>query len=121
MGLIYDILLIYNLVQKINPNYDFIQVEAQELKLRKVRALRGQQTGSHAAAAAAAAGGPNASVLADLESIRGRLNEKEKEFAAAVRRVEDLTRQLEDLRSGSRSVNSMTAPQVWLKNEFMNN
>ena len=44
--------------------------------------------------------GNNAVVLADLDSIRSLFNEKEKELSMAVRRVEDLTRQLEELRSG---------------------
>ncbi len=93
------------------------QVEAQELKLRKLRALRGQ-SGANAGAPSTNA---NAAVLADLDSIRGLFNEKvrrgslcsiasfstnilrlfqEKELASAVRKVEDLTHQLDDLRSG---------------------
>ena len=41
-----------------------------------------------------------ASVLADLDSIRNLFNEKEKELSVAVKRVDDLTHQLEELRSG---------------------
>ena len=39
-------------------------------------------------------------MTADLESIRALFNEKEKELSMAVQKVEDLTHQLEDLRSG---------------------
>ncbi len=42
----------------------------------------------------------NAAILADLESIRGLFNEKEKELSVAVRKVDELTHQLEDLRTG---------------------
>ena len=73
------------------------QVESQELKLRKLRALRGQpnpnlqpqphvsqqQQGQHAQNQAA--------VTADLESIRSLFNEKEKELSMAVQKVEELT------------------------------
>ena len=41
-----------------------------------------------------------ASVLADLDSIRNLFNEKEKELSVAVKKVDDLTHQLEELRSG---------------------
>ena len=41
-----------------------------------------------------------ASVLADLDSIRNLFNEKEKELTVAVKKVDDLTHQLEELRSG---------------------
>lgn len=41
------------------------------------------------------------SVLAsDLDSIRALFNEKEKELSVAVAKVEELTRQLEDIRRG---------------------
>lgn len=36
----------------------------------------------------------------DLESIRALFNEKEKELSLAVAKVEELTRQLEELRRG---------------------
>lgn len=36
----------------------------------------------------------------DLESIRALFNEKEKELSVAVAKVEELTRQLEELRRG---------------------
>lgn len=38
----------------------------------------------------------------DLESLRAVFNEKEKELSVAVAKVDELTRQLEDLRKGSR-------------------
>ena len=80
-------------------HFIFLQVEAQELKLRKLRALRGQTAGNSALVP-----GPNtnqnAAVLADLESIRAVFSEKEKELMMAVRKVEELTHQLEELRSG---------------------
>ena len=83
------------------------------MKLRKLRALRGgggvgqqqpqqqQQQGVN---------GNKNTVLADLESIRGLFNEKEKELSMAVRKVEDLTHQLEDLRTGR--VSSHYPPQI---------
>ena len=36
----------------------------------------------------------------ELESIKSLFNEKEKELAMAVAKVEEMTRQLEDIRSG---------------------
>ena len=92
------------------------QVEAQEMKLRKLRSLRG---------GSAASNGPqqpqqqqqqqglNANknvVMADLDSIRGLFNEKEKELSMAVRKVDELTHQLEDLRTGR--VTSHYPPQI---------
>lgn len=38
----------------------------------------------------------------DLDSIRALFNEKEKELSMAVAKVEELTRQLEELRRGRR-------------------
>lgn len=91
------------------------KVEAQEMKLRKLRAMRGQ-SGPHA---------PQdqvhhvqqqqqmrqpTSVSADLDSIRALFNEKEKELSLAVRKVEELTHQLEDLRTGR--VNNHYPPQM---------
>lgn len=70
------------------------------MKLRKLRAMRGgqqQQNGHHQQQAPLIA---PASVSADLDSIRALFNEKEKELSLAVRKVEDLTHQLEDLRTG---------------------
>ncbi|XP_077288148.1 ankyrin-repeat, SH3-domain, and Proline-rich-region containing Protein isoform X5 [Arctopsyche grandis] len=67
------------------------RVEAQELKLRRLRALRGQldQTNLN-----------NVALTSDLESIRALFNEKEKELSVAVAKVEELTRQLEEVRRG---------------------
>ncbi|GFY58822.1 apoptosis-stimulating of p53 protein 1 [Trichonephila inaurata madagascariensis] len=67
------------------------RVELQELKLRRLRALRGQveQHKSN-----------NSNLGAELESIRALFNEKEKELSMAVAKVEELTRQLEDVRRG---------------------
>ena len=67
-----------------------IQVESQELKLRKLRALRGQPNPNlqHQQQQ-----NPqnNESVTADLQSIRSLFNEKEKELSMAVSKVEELT------------------------------
>ncbi|KFM66423.1 Apoptosis-stimulating of p53 protein 1, partial [Stegodyphus mimosarum] len=67
------------------------RVELQELKLRRLRALRGQveQHKSN-----------NSNLGAELESIRALFNEKEKELSMAVAKVEELTRQLEEVRRG---------------------
>ncbi|KAI5638175.1 ankyrin repeats (many copies) domain-containing protein [Phthorimaea operculella] len=67
------------------------RVEAQELKLRRLRALRGQLDRNKQA---------NIARTSDLESIRALFNEKEKELSVAVAKVEELTRQLEELRRG---------------------
>ncbi|XP_014370022.2 apoptosis-stimulating of p53 protein 1 isoform X2 [Papilio machaon] len=67
------------------------RVEAQEQKLRRLRALRGQLDRNKQA---------NIALNSDLESIRALFNEKEKELSVAVAKVEELTRQLEELRRG---------------------
>ncbi|XP_028038377.1 apoptosis-stimulating of p53 protein 1 isoform X2 [Bombyx mandarina] len=67
------------------------RVEAQEQKLRRLRALRGQLDRNKQA---------NIALTSDLESIRALFNEKEKELSLAVAKVEELTRQLEELRRG---------------------
>ncbi|CAH1159137.1 unnamed protein product [Phyllotreta striolata] len=73
------------------------RVDAQELKLRKLRALRGQvDQHKH----------NNISLTSDLDSIRALFNEKEKELSLAVAKVEELTRQLEELRRGRSNKNS---------------
>ncbi|GIX88890.1 apoptosis-stimulating of p53 protein 2 [Caerostris darwini] len=71
------------------------RVELQELKLRRLRALRGQveQHKSNNSNLGYLSG-------AELESIRALFNEKEKELSMAVAKVEELTRQLEDVRRG---------------------
>merc|ERR1719204_1802900 len=78
------------------------KVESQELKLKKLRALRGQPDNANV--------NNNASLLNDLDSIRLLFNEKEKELAMAVAKVDELTAQLEELRSGK--VNLNYPPQV---------
>ena len=42
----------------------------------------------------------------ELESIKSLFNEKEKELAMAVAKVEEMTRQLEDIRSGRVKTNT---------------
>jgi len=78
------------------------KVESQETKLRKLRALRGQPDNANV--------NNNGSLTNDLESIRLLFNEKEKELAMAVVKVDELTLQLEELRSGK--VNLNYPPQV---------
>ncbi|XP_066901045.1 apoptosis-stimulating of p53 protein 2 isoform X3 [Halyomorpha halys] len=70
------------------------RVEAQELKLTRLRALRGQVDHGKAT---------NAALSSDLDSIRALFNEKEKELSLAVAKVEELTRQLEEVRRGRQS------------------
>ncbi|XP_076306026.1 apoptosis-stimulating of p53 protein 2-like isoform X2 [Tachypleus tridentatus] len=65
------------------------KVEGQEQKLRRLRALR-NQVDHH-----------QVNNGAELESVRALFNEKEKELSLAVAKVEDLTRQLEELRRGN--------------------
>nr|XP_018895668.1 PREDICTED: apoptosis-stimulating of p53 protein 1 isoform X2 [Bemisia tabaci] len=73
------------------------RVEAQELKLKKLRALRGQVDHTKL---------NNASLTSDLKSIRALFNEKEKELSMAVAKVEELTLQLEDLKKGRGTIPS---------------
>ena len=73
------------------------------MKLKKLRALRGQPDNANVY-------NNNANLLTDLESIRLLFNEKEKELALAVVKVDELTAQLEELRSGK--VNLNYPPQV---------
>ncbi|XP_065345902.1 apoptosis-stimulating of p53 protein 2 isoform X3 [Cloeon dipterum] len=67
------------------------KVEAQELKLRKLRILRGQVDQNRVS---------NSALTSDLDSIRALFNEKEKELCMAVAKVEELTRQLEEVKRG---------------------
>lgn len=71
------------------------KVEAQELKLKKIRAIRGQAVDqkSH-----------NSNLGAELETMKALFNEKEKELSLAVSKVEELTRQLHLLRKSSSNV-----------------
>ncbi|XP_076313718.1 apoptosis-stimulating of p53 protein 1-like isoform X3 [Tachypleus tridentatus] len=68
------------------------RVEGQEQKLRRLRALRNQVDQQRV---------NNGNLGAELDSIRALFNEKEKELSLAVAKVEDLTRQLEELRRGN--------------------
>lgn len=70
------------------------RVEAQESKLRRLRALRGQVDLQKTY---------NVSLGNDLDSIRALFSEKEKELTLAVAKVEALTRQLEELRRDRRA------------------
>lgn len=65
------------------------RVEAQELKLKKLRALRGEVDQYKAS---------NGNLNSELEAVRALFNEKEKELALAVSKVDQLMRQLQDLR-----------------------
>ncbi|KAK4292194.1 hypothetical protein Pmani_035020 [Petrolisthes manimaculis] len=67
------------------------RVEAQEAKLRRLRALRGQVEATRL---------NTASLTTDLDAMRHLFSEKEKELVVAVSKVEELTRQLEELRHG---------------------
>ncbi|XP_059159043.1 apoptosis-stimulating of p53 protein 1-like [Physella acuta] len=67
------------------------RVESQELKLKKLRALKGQAEQYRA---------NNENLNTELEAVKALFNEKEKELAMAVARVDQLTRQLKDLKSG---------------------
>lgn len=80
------------------------------MKLRKLRALRGQQQSSESRNPVQNSFQNPQSVSADLESIRALFNEKEKELSLAVRKVDDLTHQLEDLRTGR--VSNHYPPQI---------
>ncbi|XP_022249236.1 apoptosis-stimulating of p53 protein 1-like [Limulus polyphemus] len=68
------------------------RVEGQEQKLRRLRALRNQVDQQRV---------NNGNLGAELDSIRALFNEKEKELSLAVAKVENLTRQLEELRRGN--------------------
>ncbi|CAG9855657.1 unnamed protein product [Phyllotreta striolata] len=79
------------------------RVEAQEHKLRKLKTLRGQVDQQK----------ENNNILSsDLDSIRALFNEKEKELSLAVAKVEELTRQLEELRRGRSEDKNSPPPDV---------
>ena len=80
------------------------------MKLRKLRAVRGQQNNEQPRLQQQQVLPSSVSVSADLDSIRSLFNEKEKELGLAVRKVEELTHQLEDLRTGR--VSNHYPPQV---------
>ncbi|KAG1678236.1 Apoptosis-stimulating of p53 protein 1 [Nymphon striatum] len=65
------------------------RVDAQELKLRKLRALQGDVDQQKV---------NNNGLSSELENIRALFNEKEKELSVAVAKVEKLTKQLEEIR-----------------------
>ncbi|XP_055880116.1 apoptosis-stimulating of p53 protein 1-like isoform X4 [Biomphalaria glabrata] len=67
------------------------RVESQELKLKKLRALKGQAEQHRS---------NNSNLNTELDAVKAVFNEKEKELAIAVARVDQLTRQLRDLRNG---------------------
>ncbi|XP_069938791.1 apoptosis-stimulating of p53 protein 1 isoform X4 [Cherax quadricarinatus] len=77
------------------------RVEAQEAKLRRLRALRGQSYHSQVEATRL----NTASLTTDLDAMRHLFSEKEKELVVAVSKVEELTRQLEELRHGRSPLN----------------
>ncbi|CAG5121973.1 unnamed protein product, partial [Candidula unifasciata] len=70
------------------------RVENQELKLKKLRALRGQAEQYRIS---------NGNLTNELEAVKTVFSEKEKELAMAVAKVDQLTRQLKDLKNGSNS------------------
>lgn len=72
------------------------RVELQEAKLRRLRALRGQVEATRL---------NTASLTTDLDAMRHLFSEKEKELVVAVTKVEELTRQLEELRQGRSPLN----------------
>ncbi|XP_061173781.1 apoptosis-stimulating of p53 protein 1-like isoform X2 [Saccostrea echinata] len=75
------------------------RVESQEMKLKKLRALRGE-VDKHR--------NTNGSLNTELESVKALFTEKEKELVMAVAKVEDLTRQLEAIRQERASAKNGT-------------
>nr|DBA14470.1 TPA: hypothetical protein GDO54_005433 [Pyxicephalus adspersus] len=67
------------------------RVEAQENKLKKIRAMSGQVDYSKVM---------NGNLSAEIEHVSDMFQEKQQELQAAVLKVEQLTQQLEDLRKG---------------------
>ncbi|KAL6260266.1 hypothetical protein P5V15_007799 [Pogonomyrmex californicus] len=65
------------------------KLDQQQSKLNRLRLLRSQTDQSRV---------NNATLTSDLDCIRALFNEKEKELSVAVAKVEELTRQLEELR-----------------------
>lgn len=61
------------------------------MKLRKLRALRGQVNDYKSS---------NNNLSAELDQIKTLFNEKEKELTLAVGKVDELSKQLEDIRKG---------------------
>ncbi|KAK3094032.1 hypothetical protein FSP39_023198 [Pinctada imbricata] len=71
------------------------KVETQEMKLKKLRALRGEVEKYQSS---------NGSLNSELESVKALFTEKEKELVMAVAKVEELTRQLEQIRQDRANV-----------------
>ncbi|XP_030627511.1 apoptosis-stimulating of p53 protein 2b [Chanos chanos] len=69
--------------------------ENQEAKLRRVRALKGQVEQKRLS---------NSKLVEEIEQMSGLFQQKQKELVVAVSRVEELSRQLEMLRSGKADV-----------------
>ncbi|XP_072842818.2 apoptosis-stimulating of p53 protein 1 isoform X8 [Pogona vitticeps] len=67
------------------------RVETQEMKLKKIRAMRGQVDYSKIM---------NGNLSTEIEHISAMFQEKQQELQAAVLKVDQLTQQLEDLRKG---------------------
>ncbi|XP_054710010.1 apoptosis-stimulating of p53 protein 2-like isoform X2 [Uloborus diversus] len=90
------------------------KVETQELKLRQLRALRGQVEQQKT---------NNGNLGAELDSIRALFSEKEKELNLAVSKVEELSRQLDEIRSSNNRknyiVSSASSELENLKRELM--
>ncbi|GAB1608603.1 apoptosis-stimulating of p53 protein 2-like isoform X4 [Argonauta hians] len=77
------------------------RVESQELKLKKLKTLKGQAE-QHKL--------NNNNLNSELESIKILFNEKEKELSMAVAKVEQLTKQLEQIRIGAFTINGKINP-----------
>ncbi|XP_078314634.1 apoptosis-stimulating of p53 protein 2-like isoform X6 [Crassostrea virginica] len=75
------------------------RVESQEMKLKKLRALRGE-VDKHR--------NTNGMLNTELESVKALFTEKEKELVMAVAKVEELTRQLERIRHDRSSAKNGT-------------
>nr|XP_039262194.1 apoptosis-stimulating of p53 protein 1-like [Styela clava] len=66
------------------------KAEAQEAKLKKIRAMRGKLDQRRY---------DNTTLSAELEAVRALFEEKQSELSKAVSKVDDLTRQLDDLKN----------------------
>lgn len=90
------------------------KVEAQEIKLRQLRALRGQVEQQKT---------NNVNLGTELESIRALFSEKEKELNLAVAKVEELTRQLDEIRNSNKRktcfVSALTPELEKLRRELL--
>ncbi|KAI7791493.1 tumor protein p53 binding protein [Triplophysa rosa] len=75
--------------------------ENQEAKLRRVRALKGQVEQKRIS---------NSKLVEEIEQMNGLFQQKQRELVVAVSRVEELSRQLEILRSGKMDVAHEVGP-----------